>query len=41
MRVTASQPPLINPKCAIASNPYCEHEGTNLQLGGKRGEINR
>tara|TARA_B100001989_G_scaffold173109_1_gene124990 strand:+ start:240 stop:524 length:285 start_codon:yes stop_codon:yes gene_type:complete len=34
------KPPFSGPYLFIASIPYLEHEGENLQLDGKKGEIN-
>ena len=34
------KPPFSGPYLFIASIPYLEHEGENLQVDGKKGEIN-
>jgi hypothetical protein len=38
MRFTVRQKPFKNPYLLKAINPYSEHDGTNLQLGGSSGE---
>ena len=39
IRLNVKKAPFIAPYLFIASIPYLEHEGENLQLDGRKGEI--